>query len=77
MAELRRLMETEVTQSKAFRDELQAIAEELRVHLPSGSREDLFGADAEAFAEALSAFAREGAEDVLAHLRSADKDFGA
>ena len=74
VAELRLLMETEVAQSKAFRDELQAIAEELRGHLPPGAREDLFGADAEAFAEALGAFAREGAEDVLAHLRAADKD---
>ena len=74
VAELRLLMETEVAQSKAFRDELQAIAEELRGHLPPGSREDLFGADAEAFAEALSVLASEGAEDVLAHLRAADAD---
>ena len=74
VAELRLLMETEVAQSKAFRDELQAIAEELRGHLPPGSREDLFGADAEAFAEALSVLAAEGAEDVLAHLRAADAD---
>jgi DNA repair exonuclease SbcCD nuclease subunit len=77
VAELRLLMETEVASSKAFRDELQAIAEELRGHLPPGSREDLFGPDAEAFAEALGAFAREGAEDVLAHLRAVDADVGA
>ena len=70
-------METEVAQSKAFRDELRAIAEELRGHLPQGSREDLFGADADAFAEALAGFAREGAEDVLAHLRAGDRDSGA
>ncbi len=70
-------METEVAQSKAFRDELQAIAEELRGHLPQGSREDLFGADAEAFAEALAGFAREGAEDVLAYLRASGKDTSA
>ncbi len=74
VAELRLLMETEVAQSKAFRDELRAIAEELRGHLPPGSREDLFGADAEAFAEALSVLASEGAEDVLALLRAADAD---
>ncbi len=77
VAELRLLMESEVAHSKAFRDEFQAIAEELRGHLPQGSREDLFGADAEAFAEALAGFAREGAEDVLAHLRAGDKESGA
>ena len=74
VAELRLLMETEVAQSKAFHDELRAIADELRGHLPQGSREDLFGADAEGFAEALAGFAREGAEDVLAHLRAGDRE---
>ncbi len=77
IAELRLLMENEVAQSKAFRDELASIAEELRGHLPPGSREDLFGADAGAFADALGAFPREGAEDVFALLRAADKGPGA
>ena len=76
IAELRALMENEVAQSKAFRDELQSIAEDLRGHLPAGSREDLFGSDAQAFADVLSSVAREGAEDVLAHLRAGDMDRG-
>ncbi|RBP04551.1 DNA repair exonuclease SbcCD nuclease subunit [Roseiarcus fermentans] len=74
VAELRLLMETEVAGSKAFRDELQSIAEDLRGHLPPGAREDLFGADAEGFAEALGVIAREGADDVLAFLRAADRE---
>ena len=74
VAELRRLMESEVALSKAFRDELAGIAEELRGALPPGSREELFGADAEAFAEALRVFAREGADDVLAFLRAGDRE---
>ncbi len=67
-------MENEVVRSKAFRDELQSIAEDLRGHLPPGSREDLFGSDAQAFADILRAVAHEGAEDVLAHLRAADRE---
>jgi DNA repair exonuclease SbcCD nuclease subunit len=74
IAELRALMESEVVQSKTFHDELQSIAEELRGHLPPGSREDLLGSDAQAFAKILRSLAQEGAEDVLAHLRAADRD---
>lgn len=74
IAELRVLMESEVVQSKTFHDELQSIAEELRGHLPPGSREDLLGSDAQAFAKILRSLAQEGAEDVLAHLRAADRD---
>jgi DNA repair protein SbcD/Mre11 len=74
IAELRALMENEVVQSKAFRDELHSIAEDLRGHLPPGCREDLLGSDAQAFADVVHAVAREGAEDVLAHLRAADKE---
>ncbi len=74
IAELRALMEDEVVRSKAFRDELQAIAEDLRGHLPPSSREDLFGADAQAFADILRSVAEEGAEDVLAHLRAVERD---
>jgi DNA repair exonuclease SbcCD nuclease subunit len=72
VAELRLLMESEVGRSKSFRDELASIADDLRAALPPLSREDLFGADADAIAEALSAFAREGADDVLAFLRAGD-----
>ena len=74
IAELRALMENEVVESKAFRDELQSIAEDLRGHLPPGSREDLFGADSQAFADVLRSFARDGAEEALAHLRAVDKE---
>jgi DNA repair protein SbcD/Mre11 len=74
VAELRLLMETEVAGSKAFRDEFGTIAEELRGSLPPGVREDLFGADAGDLADALAGFAREGADDVLAFLRSAERE---
>lgn len=74
VAELRALMEREVAQSKAFQDELREMAEELRGHLPAGSREDLFGRDAAEFAQILREVASDGAEDVLAFLRAGDKD---
>jgi DNA repair exonuclease SbcCD nuclease subunit len=74
IAELRALMENDVARSKAFHDELRELAEELGRNLPVGSREDLFGRDAQEFADILHGFAREGAEDVLAHLRAADAD---
>jgi exonuclease SbcD len=77
IAELRGLMETEVVQSKGFRDALREFAEELRRNLPHDSREDLFGRDAEEFADILRGVASEGAEDVLAHLRAADRDLAA
>jgi exonuclease SbcD len=74
VAELRALMEREVTQSKAYQDALREMAEELRGHLPAGSREDLLGLDTAALAQILRDVASEGAEDVLAYLRSADKE---
>ncbi len=74
IAELRGLMEREVQNSKAFQDALRELAEDLRGHLPAGSREELFGRDTEEFAQILRGVASEGAEDVLAHLRAADKD---
>ena len=77
IAELRALMETEVAQSKAFQDALRGIADELSRNLPHGSREGVLGADAEDFSAILRAIAREGAEDVLAHLRAADRDLAA
>ena len=77
VAELRALMETEVAQSKAFQDALREIAEELSRNLPHGSRDGLLGQDPGEFAKILRAVAREGAEDVLAHLRAADRDIAA
>ncbi len=74
VAELRALMEREVAQSRAFQDALRDMAEDLSGHLPQELRKDLFGRDTEEFAEILRAVASEGAEDVLAHLRAADKD---
>jgi DNA repair exonuclease SbcCD nuclease subunit len=74
VAELRALMEREVARSKAFQDELREMAEELRGHLPAGSREDLFGRDAAEFAQILRDVASEGVEDVLAFLRAGEKD---
>jgi DNA repair exonuclease SbcCD nuclease subunit len=77
IAELRGLMETEVAQSKAFEGVLREFAEELKRNLPHDSRADLFGCDAEEFAGILRGLASEGAEDVLAHLRAADRDLAA
>jgi exonuclease SbcD len=77
VAELRALMETEVAQSKGFQDALSEIAEELRRNLPHSARDDLLGQDPGELAKILRTFAREGAEDVLAHLRAGDKDIAA
>jgi len=77
VAELHALMETEVSQSKAFQDSLRGIADELSRNLPFGSRDGVLGRDAEEFARILRAIAREGAEDVLARLRAADRDLAA
>ena len=68
-------MEREVTQSKAYQDALREMAEELRGHLPAGSREELLGLDTAALAQILRDVASEGAEDVLAYLRSTDKGY--
>ncbi len=77
VAELRALMETEVAQSKSFQDALREMAEELSRNLPNGSRDGLLGRDPGEFAAMLRAVAREGAEDVLAHLRAGDRDIAA
>ena len=77
VAELRALMETEVAQSKAFQDALSEIAEELRRNLPHSARDGLLGQDPGELAKILRALAREGAEDVLAHLRAGDRDVAA
>jgi len=77
IAELRALMETEVPRSKAFQDALRGIADELSRNLPFGSRDGVLGRDADEFAAILRAIASEGAEDVLARLRAADRDLAA
>jgi len=77
VAELHALMETEVAQSKAFHEALGEIAEELRRNLPPGARDGLLGGDPGELAKILRAIAREGAEDVLAHLRAGDRDAAA
>ena len=77
VAELHALMETEVAQSKAFQDALNEIAEDLRRNLPPGARDGLLGQDPGELAEILRAIAREGAKDVLAHLRAGDRDVAA
>jgi DNA repair protein SbcD/Mre11 len=77
VAELRALMETEVAQSKAFQDALSEIAEELRRNLPAGARDGLLGQDPGELAKILRTIAREGAEDVLAHLRASNRDIAA
>jgi exonuclease SbcD len=77
VAELHALMETEVAQSKAFHDALSEIAEDLRRNLPPGARDGLLGGDPGELAKILRSLAREGAEDVLAHLRAADSGLAA
>jgi hypothetical protein len=77
IAELRALMETEVTQSKAYQDALREFADELSRHLPHGSRDGLLGRDAQEFGDILRGIASEGADEVLAHLRAADRDLAA
>lgn len=77
VGELRALMETEVAQSKTFQDALNEIAEDLRRNLPPAARDDLLGQDPGELAKILRALAREGAEDVLAHLRAADRNVAA
>jgi DNA repair protein SbcD/Mre11 len=77
IAELRALMENEVAQSKAFQDALREFADELSRHLPHGSRDGLLGRDAQEFGDILRGIASEGADEVLAHLRAADRDLAA
>ena len=78
VAELRALMETEVAQSKAFQDALSEIAEELRRNLPHGiARRPVRPRRRTNSPKSFAHVASEGAEDVLAHLRAADRDLAA
>jgi hypothetical protein len=49
----------------------------LRRNLPAGARDGLLGQDPGELAKILRAIAREGAEDVLAHLRASDRGIAA
>lgn len=66
---LKRLIESDVLSSEAFRAELAAMADEIRGQLPPECR-DAFGSDEAASAQALARLAREGAETVLARLQA-------
>ncbi|WP_081162433.1 metallophosphoesterase family protein [Ensifer aridi] len=66
--ELAAIMEDEVTRSEGYRQELRAIAEELRAQLPAELRE-MFGSDEVSFEENLADIARDGSAEVLARLR--------
>ncbi|MBP2236572.1 DNA repair exonuclease SbcCD nuclease subunit [Sinorhizobium kostiense] len=66
--ELAAIMEDEVTRSEGYRQELRAIAEELRAQLPAELRE-MFGSDEVSFEENLADVARDGSAEVLARLR--------
>lgn len=72
LVELRRLIVDDVVGSDAFFLQLTGMAEELRRKLPTECR-DMLGADEDSFREALTLLAREGMEDVLAHLHACEK----
>lgn len=67
--ELRRLIDEEVTQSAAYREEVARIADELRGQLPPECR-SLLGGDEEAGRAVLASLVREGAADVIARLHA-------
>jgi DNA repair protein SbcD/Mre11 len=69
LEELRRLM-GEVAVDDAYRAEITAIAEQLRVQLPPECR-GLLGGDPEAFAANLATASRDGIDDVFARLKAA------
>lgn len=69
--ELRRLIDDEVIDSEAFRQELGQIADELKGQLPPECR-DSFGADQTAYEALLARHAREGTDEVLARLHALD-----
>ncbi len=66
-AELRRLIDDDILHSDAFRAEMAAVAEELRLALPPECR-GLLGSDPAGFDAALAAIVADGAQDVLARL---------
>jgi DNA repair exonuclease SbcCD nuclease subunit len=75
VAELRRLIDTEVVLSQAYQAEAARIADELRSQLPPECR-SILGSDDEAFKAALAELVREGADDVLARLHAGAEAVG-
>ena len=73
VAELARLIGTDVMGSDLFRAEAATIADDLLRQLPSECR-DLLGSDPAAHAAALAELTRDGVDDVLAHLRTGNGD---
>lgn len=68
LAELSTIIDGDVLTSAAYKQELTAIAEELRGQLPAELR-DIFGADEASFRNLLGDYAREGSAEVVARLR--------
>ncbi|MCA1371407.1 DNA repair exonuclease [Bradyrhizobium sp. BRP14] len=68
LAELSSIIDGDVLTSAAYKQELTAIAEELRGQLPAELR-DIFGADEASFRNLLGDYAREGSAEVVARLR--------
>ena len=72
IAELRRLIESEIVRSDAFQQDAVEIGEELRGQLPQECRH-LFGADEAGLKDFVLSLAQEGADDVLARLHAQAK----
>lgn len=68
IAELQRLIKSEVATSDAFKLMIKEIAQELRAQLPTDCRR-ILGSDEASFDAAVESFLEAGAEDVLARLR--------
>uniref|UniRef100_UPI003F4965C6 metallophosphoesterase family protein n=1 Tax=Ensifer adhaerens TaxID=106592 RepID=UPI003F4965C6 len=68
LAELSSIIDGDVLTSAAYKQELTAIADELRGQLPAELR-DIFGADEASFRSLLGDYAREGSAEVVARLR--------
>lgn len=69
LAELERLIGSDILRSDLFRAEAETLADDLVRQLPTECR-DLLGSDPAEHAAALAELTREGVEDVLAHLRT-------
>ncbi|OYX04194.1 MAG: DNA repair exonuclease, partial [Rhizobiales bacterium 32-66-8] len=72
IAELRRLIESEIVRSDAFQREALEIGEELRGQLPQECRH-LLGADEAGLKDFVLSLAQDGADDVLARLHAQAK----
>ena len=74
IAELARLIDSDVVPSDLFRAEAESIVEDLLRQVPQECRDLLPGSDRAEHAALLAELTREGVEDVLAHLRSRSGD---